>query len=139
MVEANHRNRGYYESKIINPATGSGYHVAYHYFIGRDGTLVQTRTHDDRSAHTSCGLGFEKCKNLPEINERSLGIVLAGDFEHEVPDRRQIVTLRNLVKKLQKEYNIPTDHILGHTDASPTSCPGENLLKLLPTHYHPEQ
>ena len=101
----------------------------YHYFIGRDGTVVQTRDESERTGHTMS----------EEYNNDSLAIVLAGDFNVEVPSRKQLASLNALLVKLQGKYHIPDDHIVGHQDASHTSCPGEKLLKLLPTHYHPEQ
>lgn len=124
-----HRRRGYSPSKIKNPATGEGWHNAYHFFIGKDGTLVQTRLHDERTQHTACGLGLQKCKETPAVNDHSLAIVLAGNFEHEQPTRPQLRALRKLVKELDAQYHF--QKIMTHRDASPTSCPGDNLVNAI--------
>lgn len=126
IVDQSHERRGYAASSIINPETGTGWHIAYHYFIGKDGTVIQTRSHDERTQHTSCGLGLEKCKQTPAVNDHSLGVVLAGDFEQEMPTDAQLSALRELVDELDGRYHFKK--VMFHRDASPTSCPGNNLV-----------
>lgn len=126
MVDQSHQRRGYDPSSIINPATGVGWHIAYHYLIGKDGTVLQTRAHAERTQHTSCGLGLEKCVGVQKVNDHSLAIVLAGNFEHEQPTPQQLAALKKLVKELDAQYRFK--RIMTHRDASPTSCPGDNLV-----------
>jgi N-acetyl-anhydromuramyl-L-alanine amidase AmpD len=125
IVNESHKRRGYSLNEY-------GYNVAYHYFIGTDGELIHTRPDDDRSAHTGCGLGEDRCKEgMSEINEQSIGIVIAGDFEHEQINRRQLQTLKRIVTEKQQEYGIPKENVIPHREASPTKCAGANLIKLL--------
>lgn len=65
----------------------------------------------------------------PKMNEQSIGICLVGDFEKSKPTRVQINTLVDLLRKLQKDYQIPTDRIIGHkeVDKGKTDCPGKNF------------
>jgi hypothetical protein len=128
-VEGLHRNKGYHQSTIINPATGSGWHIAYHFLIGKDGTVLQARSVKDRSGHTSCGLGFTKCVGEQNVNDNSLSISLAGDFTLEQPTKKQLASLKDLINRLDATYNFK--RIIGHRDASPTACPGNNLMNAL--------
>lgn len=114
MVDASHQRRGYDKSS-------EGWYVAYHYFIGRDGTVVQTRPVSSRTMHTRNNA----------INMRSIGIVLAGNFEEEQPTQRQAEALTKLIKGLSKRYDIARHSIMGHKEASPDKCPGENLKAIL--------
>lgn len=107
--------------KWNNPSPFTGYCVEYHYFIGRDGTVVQTREDSERTGHT---------KN-EEINADSVSIVLAGNFQIEDPSFDQLGSLRSVVTKLQKKYGIPKDHVIPHHDASATACPGTRLMEML--------
>lgn len=113
IVERSHARR-YPESKLHS-------HIAYHFLIGRDGTIVKNRKLTERSGHT----------RNQDINLDSIAVVLAGNFEIEEPSRAQLASLRRTVRELRLAY--PDIEIIGHRDASPTSCPGRNLEKLLPT------
>jgi N-acetyl-anhydromuramyl-L-alanine amidase AmpD len=116
-VDGSHKRRGYDESAL-------GHNTAYHYFIGGDGTLVQTRPETDRTLHTSnCDYALS-----------SIGIVLAGDFNNEMPTDAQLKTLKALVTELQKKYNVPPLNIVGHGETKATGCPGKNLEAVL-VHY----
>lgn len=131
LVEGTHTRRGYGQSSIT-PS-----HIAYHYFIGSDGTLVKNRTNDERTMHTRCGLDDESpeydpdCKGPQFVNERSIAVVLAGDFEHEKPTPEQLATLTSLLDKLRSRFNLPRRAVMGHLEASPTACPGKYLQSFL--------
>lgn len=119
LVEKGHERRGYPTSEIVNPKTGTGYHIAYHYFIGRDATVIKLRQEWERTAHT----------RADRINFYSIGIVLAGDFNTQEPTREQVKEFKALVKRLQKRY--PDSRLIPHEDASKTSCPGKNMRPIL--------
>lgn len=125
-VNDSHKRKGY-------PLSKYGYNIAYHHFIGSDGTTVRTRSHDDISVHTKCGYGHgnDKCKNgYKDINDNSIAVVLAGDFEHiDHLKGKQLAALRATVTALQKRYNIPRQNVLTHKHVSPTVCAGKNLIK----------
>lgn len=106
-MNKSHSGRGY--------DTGlRGKNIAYHFFIGTDGTVKQTRSLVERTAHT----------RNEEYNLKSIAIVVAGDFTKEKPNDRQLASLRSLVNKLDGIYNF--ERIIGHKNVpgSPTSCPG---------------
>lgn len=93
--------------------------IAYHYFIEADGRLKRGRNESSQGTHTKAG----------QMNNRSLGICLAGDFNLETPDPKQLETLQKLLKQLLEKYKLPRNHVLGHREVigSSTSCPGDTL------------
>lgn len=73
-----------------------GYHVGYHYVIDYDGTLTQTREHDEEGAHT---IG---------MNKSSIGVCFMGNFDLYYPSDAQIKTWAKLYVSLMIDYpNIP--------------------------------
>lgn len=116
LVNTIHKRQGYSESCF-------GTHVAYSFFIGADGTLKQTRCLFERSQHTS----------NQEIKHDSIGIVLAGNYQHNEINREQAYTLSKLVSALKKQ--IKFEEIQGHCNNKATACPGENLYKFLRVNY----
>lgn len=108
-----HQNSGKYSKSCY------GYYVAYHFFVGRNGKIVQTRCLSDRSGHTR-----NQATNL-----ESISIVLAGNFEKQQVTRGQARSLDYLIKKLHSIYDI--QDITGHKQESPTKCPGKNLMEHL--------
>ncbi len=114
MVNESHARRGYDLSAF-------GYNVAYHYFIGSDGTIIQTRPDTDRTMHTRNNT----------VNMNSIAIVLAGNFEVEYPNKQQIESLLSLIHRLQVKYHIDPKNVIAHKEASPTSCAGKNVIKVI--------
>lgn len=101
-VNRYHRDNGFPRSSI-------GWFVGYHYFIEKNGSITQTRTHTDVGAHT---IGW---------NTKSIGVCLAGDFNYEQPTRAQLSTLRSLVTRLE----LPVD--LHRNRQANRTCPGKNF------------
>jgi len=69
------------------------------------------------------------CGGTPDnwANVDAVGICLVGDFNHSAATARQMQSLVELVRFLQKRYDIPTSRIYGHNTAPgarPTDCPG---------------
>ncbi len=86
--------------------------VSSHFFIRRDGELIQFVSCLQRAWHAGVSIwqGRERC------NDFSVGIELEGsDFEAFEP--AQYKTLKQLVKALKKSY--PIQHIAGHSDIAP--------------------
>jgi hypothetical protein len=93
----------------------TGYHVGYHYVIETDGSITQTREHDEEGAHT---LG---------MNTSSIGVCFMGNFDLHYPSNAQLVTWDKLYTKLKAEYpNIPTKPHRAY--ASYKSCHGKLLI-----------
>ncbi len=84
--------------------------------IGKDGKTIQNRQPIARTG----------CTRNQEVNLSAISIVLAGDFDVEEPTEEQLTSLRALVKELDSTYHFKA--IVGHRDASPSSCPGKYLL-----------
>lgn len=112
IIESSHAARGYDESNL-------GSHIAYHFLIGKDGTIKQNRNLSERSGHTLNSV----------INLESIAIVVAGNFQKEKPTPQQLASLRSLVMRLDSIYHF--DRIIPHADASPTACPGAEILVAL--------
>ena len=90
-----------------------GYHVGYHYFIAKDGTITQTRDHDEEGAHV---IG---------MNRSSIGVCFAGNFDLTMPTVAQMDAWFKLYGELLRQYpNIPT---YPHRKYATKTCHGRNL------------
>ena len=86
--------------------------VSSHFFIRRDGELIQFASCNDRAWHAGASnrQGRERC------NDFSIGIELEGsDFEAFEP--MQYETLESLITSIKTRY--PIEAITGHSDISP--------------------
>jgi len=112
-IEAGHKRRwSYFVSEL-------GYCMGYHYFIPANGVVKQARIDEEGGAHTI------------NWNEKSIGICLTGNFQHEQPTQKQLNSLRELVDRLRLKWHIPKSEIYGHKQLSATLCPGTNLMKFI--------
>ncbi len=89
-----------------------GMAVSAHFFIRRDGALIQFVSCDDRAWHAgkSHHLGRDNC------NDHSIGIELEG-LEGQTFDREQYDTLSSLCAAIAQHY--PARHIAGHEHIAP--------------------
>ena len=118
-VDQYHQARGF---KVF--CFGKEYHVAYHYLVLPDGTIQRGRPDRCEGAHA------------PGYNSY-LGISVVGDFSSvdnkggakglARPTAAQIKSVIRLCEKLRRQYNIPLQHILRHSDVAPTKCPGNKF------------
>jgi AmpD protein len=90
----------------------AGQRVSTHFFIRRDGHLMQFVSCRDRAWHAgiSCWRARERC------NDFSLGIELEGD-DHTDFASAQYQTLNRLLAILQSSF--PIEEIVGHADIAP--------------------
>jgi len=65
------------------------------------------------------------------FNDKSIGICLIGNYDKEVPSNGKLLILASLCRQLQREFDIPRDHVIGHRDtfvalgkAVEKTCPG---------------
>jgi hypothetical protein len=92
--------------------------VAYHFFIGKEGTVYEGRVMTARGTHVA---GF---------NTGSLGVCLLGDFMVNEPSDAQVTTARELGLWLAARLQLT--HVAGHRDFNDfTVCPGDNLVPCL--------
>lgn len=89
-----------------------GVEVSAHFFVRRDGTLLQFVSTDDRAWHAgaSCWRGRSQC------NDDSIGIELEG-LEGQTFESEQYDTLAWLCRRLQERH--PIAHIAGHEHIAP--------------------
>lgn len=96
--------------------------IGYHYVINNgtyqpDGLIEKGRDENVEGAH---------CKP-DNINFRSIGICLVGNFEEHTPTEAQLTSLLNLCKDIMSRHNIPASRVLGHGEVANTLCPGRYL------------
>jgi AmpD protein len=90
----------------------AGLKVSSHFFIRRDGALLQFASCNDRAWHAGVSNWFRR----EGCNDFSIGIELEGsDFEAFEPV--QYETLKNLVSAIKECY--PIEAITGHSDIAP--------------------
>lgn len=89
--------------------------VSAHYVIGDDGSVVQMLNDYLRAWHAGNGSWG---KNT-DVNSASIGIELDNNGSEPFSEA-QITSLMALLNKLKKEYNIPTQNFIGHSDIAPT-------------------
>ena len=109
------KNWGTKANPWYQPKTSSlGWYVGYNYFIDVNGTLTNTRSHTEET--------MAQVGNNCDIPSRcgTLSVCLAGDFNKELPNDKQIKTLQDLIRKLE---NLP---IVFHRDIQKNrTCPGK--------------
>mgnify|MGYP001559163588 CR=1 FL=1 len=108
VINAYHKEKWEFISSL-------GFYVGYQYIIEKTGAIRQARADNEEGAHT-----------LGE-NTRSIGIMLAGNFDVDVPTWDQIEALGILLSTLSASYNIPKEQILPHRAFAGKSCFGSNL------------
>ncbi len=102
-IKRNHLSRGWRD-------------IGYNYIIERNGVLETGRSPAIPGAH---------CK-ADNMNFKSIGIALIGNFENHPPTKKQIDAAIKLIKSLLIKFNIPMKNILGHKEVigAKTLCPG---------------
>jgi N-acetyl-anhydromuramoyl-L-alanine amidase len=86
--------------------------VSSHFFIRRDGELIQFVSTLQRAWHA----GASQWQARERCNDFSVGIELEGS-DFEAFEAAQYVTLKNLIIALKKIY--PIQHVVGHSDIAP--------------------
>ncbi|HSP82400.1 MAG TPA: exo-beta-N-acetylmuramidase NamZ domain-containing protein, partial [Gillisia sp.] len=95
--------------------------VPYHYYITVDGIVVEGRK-----------IQYQGDSNTDYYLNGHALIVVEGNFEKEKIKDPQYQKLEQLVITLAKKYKVSAEEITGHKDQAQTTCPGEDLYKLLP-------
>lgn len=106
--------------------TGGEYgypYISYHYLIGQNGCLLQTQ--DEKYVMYHAGDNF---RGDLSFNLHGIAVCLTGNYENDKPNDAQMLTLVNLIRKIEKRYDINA-RVRGHkeTSESPTACPGKNI------------
>lgn len=101
--------------QTVNTFTKIESQVSSHYVISDNGKVVQMLNDYLRAWHAGIGSWG---KNT-DINSASIGIELDNNGIEPFTEL-QINSLLALLTKLKKDYNIPTQNIIGHSDIAPT-------------------
>ena len=88
--------------------------VSAHYVICKDGTIHHMLNDYLRAWHA----GNSKWGNVTDVNSISIGIELDNNGFEPFAEA-QMNSLLLLLKKLKKEYAIPTANFIGHADIAP--------------------
>jgi N-acetylmuramoyl-L-alanine amidase len=101
--------------KTLRTFTSQKTKVSAHYVISRDGKVVHMLNDYLRAWHA----GNSSWGKHTDINSVSLGIELDNNGSEPFSDT-QINSLLALLTKLKKDYGIPTQNIIGHSDIAPS-------------------
>ena len=90
----------------------AGLRVSAHFFIRRDGELIQFVSTEDRAWHAGASIwcGRERC------NDFSVGVELEGS-DNQPFEPVQYERLRELIGALRERY--PVEDVVGHSDIAP--------------------
>jgi len=102
--------------------------VSSHYLIKKNGNILVLVPDLYEAWHA----GVSKWKNYKSLNKNSIGIELTNQghqFGYTDFTKKQILSLKKLLKYLIKKYRIKNKNILGHSDISPNrkKDPGEKF------------
>ncbi|PIE51287.1 N-acetylmuramoyl-L-alanine amidase [Candidatus Fermentibacteria bacterium] len=108
--------------RLLHRAVNRWEDLGYHFVIGNgtespDGCVEEGRKLPYQGAHAR------------GANRNSIGVCLVGNFNDTEPTSSQLESLRTLLRRLMKNYNIGIDGITLHrmVKGSSTECPGKNL------------
>ena len=101
-----------------NFVSSLGFYLGYNYEIAKNGRVRQARKDGEKTA---------ACYQNDMNNGQCIHICMDGNFDIEKPEAAQVFALRDLLKKLVKQYNIAKEKIIFHRDYASKSCPGKNV------------
>lgn len=90
--------------------------IAFHYFIGPDGTIFQTNKLETASDHAA------------DRSRQSVGIVFPGDFTTLIPTAEQLQAAGRLVAWLLQTLGLDAGSIVGVGEFVATQSPGKQWL-----------
>ena len=116
------------EKKAIKRLTSKNSKVSSHYFIKKDGTIINMVPEKFIAWHA----GVSCWKNHKNLNDKSIGIEIQNSGhsgKYESFSNKQIKSLSLLTKILKKKYHIKSKNFLGHSDIAPNrkKDPGEKF------------
>ncbi len=116
------------EKKAIKRLTSKNSKVSCHYFIRRNGEIINMVPDKFIAWHA----GLSCWKNHKNLNDKSIGIEIQNSGhsgKYEKFSDKQIKSLLFLSKVLKVKYNIKSKNFLGHSDIAPKrkKDPGEKF------------
>lgn len=91
--------------------------IGYHFIVDYAGGVWEGRP-----------LRYEGAHVLSE-NEQNIGIVLLGNFERQMPSRKQVAATARVVNLFRQRYGIARHRLYGHCDLGSSACPGRNMYR----------
>lgn len=100
--------------------------LAYHFVIGNGSGAQNGKIEVGNRWKKQIAGGH--CSNQ-KMNQIGIGICLVGNFQKQRPTNRQLQSLADLVRHLQKEFGIPKSRVIVHKEVKQKStlCPGKNF------------
>lgn len=96
--------------------------IGYSFGIGGDGVIYTGRGFNVVGAHA------------PKYNDKSVGIVLIGDWRTELPPAPMLKAAKDLIAfGVAQGYIDPAYKLLGHRQVRDTECPGGRLFQEIST------
>tara|TARA_B100000989_G_scaffold175393_1_gene131542 strand:+ start:651 stop:1373 length:723 start_codon:yes stop_codon:yes gene_type:complete len=116
------------EKKAIQRLTNKTSKVSCHYFIKRNGEIINMVPNKFVAWHA----GVSCWKNHKNLNDKSIGIEIQNSGHSNKYERfsiKQVKSLSFLAKILKKKYHIKSKNCLGHSDIAPNrkKDPGEKF------------
>ncbi|MFC1678854.1 peptidoglycan recognition family protein, partial [Elusimicrobiota bacterium] len=97
--------------------------IGYHFVVDGKGRIAEGRPTDVLGAHAG------------RANRGNIGISLMGNFNKQQPTKEQLESLTRLAAFLAMKYGIDVTRegkFEGHYRYGNTSCPGKNVIAVLP-------
>ena len=98
--------------KSIDRVRGGAF--GYHYYVGKDGQIIQGAPLDKRTNHIKPPKHSQRKGSVGLSNANAIGITLIGAERGATPAQRKAA--EQLGRALMAEYNIGADSIFGHGD-----------------------
>lgn len=100
--------------QTLQTFTKTATQVSAHYVICKDGTLHHMLNDYLRAWHA----GISRWGNNTDVNSNSIGIEIDNNGVDSFSNA-QINTLLGVLSFVKKEYNIPAENFIGHSDVAP--------------------
>lgn len=113
----------------VDPERGGAF--GYHFYIDRDGTILQGAPMDRRTNHVKDPTSDRRKDRTGISNENAIGISLVGKGGDETP--QQLAAAKQLALSLRETYGIDPGRIVGHGDLQNDreSTEGQAALKAI--------
>lgn len=100
--------------------------LAYHFVVGNGNGAQDGKIEVGNRWKKQLAGGH--CSNQ-KMNQVGIGICLVGNFQAQRPTSRQLQSLADLVRHLQREYSIPKSRVILHKEVKQKStlCPGKHF------------
>lgn len=103
-----------------------GNKFGYHFYIDKDGTVVQGAPLDARTNHVQPSTAATRTARPDINNTNAVGISFVGNDSSNVTPE-QLAAAQNLSRALMDRYGIKTENVVGHGEIQASRQPGEGM------------